>query len=102
MNKRGYSTGFAWIFALVSLFGLGILYIVFNQVFQSHLVPIITDQVNQSFISGAIDAGTLSSVLGGIDKYMAFFHAMPFILFFVIVIYMIIVAVRKEKESEFV
>lgn len=102
MNRRGYSTGFAWIFALVSLFGLGILYIVFNQVFQSYLVPVITDQVNQSFISGSIDAGTLSSVLGGIDKYMAFFHAMPFILFFVIVIYMIVVAVRKETESEFV
>ena len=100
-NKKGYSTGFAWIFALVSLFGLGIMYIVFNQVFTAHLVPIIKEQVNQSYSYGGIDNTTRAEVYAGIDKYMAFFHILPFILFFVIVIYMIVSAVRKERESEF-
>ena len=41
MNNKGYSVGFAWVFALVSLFGLGILFITFDQVFVGYLVPTI-------------------------------------------------------------
>ena len=48
MNKKGYSTGFTWVFALVTLFGLGILYITFNQVFVAHLVPQVKDMTNSS------------------------------------------------------
>ena len=96
-NKKAQSTGFAWIFGLVSLFGLGVMYIVFNQVFMSHLVPIIKDQVD----IGPADAATKLEVSAGIDRYMAYFHALPYILFFVVVIYMIVVAVRKERESQF-
>lgn len=98
-NKKGASTGFAWIFALVTLFGLGVLYIIFNQVFSVYLVPTIKAQVNNSAIP--IDPATVTEVNANIDKYMTFFNTMPFILFIVVVIFMIIVAVRKERESEF-
>ena len=98
-NKKGYSTGFSWIFGLITLFGLGILYIVFNQVFTAHLVPIIKEQVDSSYLP--IDNATRAEINAGIDKYMDFFHALPFVMFFVVVIYMIIAAVRKERESEF-
>jgi hypothetical protein len=96
-NRKGYSTGFAWIFGLVTLFGLGILYIVFNQVFLGYLVPTIKGQVNNS----AILPATQLEINAGIDKYMAFFHILPFVLFFVVIIYMIVVAIRKEREGEF-
>ena len=98
-NKKGYSTGFTWIFGLVSIFGIGVLYIVFNQVLEGHLVPTITEQVT----GGAFDipVGTQNTILGNIDKYMSFFHALPYILFFVIVIYMIVAAIRKEQESAY-
>lgn len=96
-NKKGYSTGFAWVFALVTLFGLGILYIVFNQVFTVYLVPTIKNQVNNT---ASIDAATQATVYAGIDKYMTFFNIMPFVLFFVVIIYMIVVAIRREREGE--
>lgn len=98
-NRKGYSVGFAWIFGLVTLFGLGVLYIVFNQVFVAYLVPVIKAQVNNSYLP--VDAATQAEVNGGIDKYMTFFHIMPFVLFFVVIIYMIVVAVRKEREGDY-
>lgn len=96
-GKKAYSTGFTWVFGLVTLFGLGIMYIVFNQVFTAHLVPVIKSQVNVS----SIDVATQATINSGIDKYMDFFHAMPFILFFIVVIYMLVAAIRKERESSF-
>lgn len=102
MNKKGYSTGFTWIFGLVTLFGLGILYITFAQVFDAHLVPVVKDMTSpESFIGQNIPLETSQTIHTNIDKYMAFFHSLPFVLFFVVVIYMIIAAVRKEGESEY-
>ena len=99
MNKKGYSTGFTWIFGLVSLFGLGILYIVFNQVLTTHLVPIIKDQMTSS---GTVDNATITEVNDGIDRYMIYFNILPFVLFFTVIVYMIIAAVRKEGEGGYV
>ena len=96
-KKRGYSTGFTWVFGLVTLFGLGVMYIVFNQVFVAHLVPVIKNQVNTTNIAFA----TQTQINGEIDKYMTFFHVLPFILFFIVVIYMIIAAIRKEREESY-
>lgn len=98
-NKRGYSTGFTWVFGLVMIFGIGLLYIIFNQVFIAYLVPTIKEQVNNTYIGIPLDQQ--EEINGNIDKYMSFFHTMPYILFFVIVIYMILAAVRKERESEY-
>jgi hypothetical protein len=98
-GRRGQSTGFAWIYALVTLFGLGVLYVVFNQVLTVQLVPIIKAQVNNSY--NPVDPATIQEVNAGIDKYMDYFHIMPFVLFFVVIIFMIVVAVRKEREGEF-
>ena len=94
-SKKAYSVGFSFVFALVSLFGLGVMYVVFSQVFKAHLVPIVKDMTNVT----TIDMATQTAVNAGIDKYMMFFDFLPFILFFVIVLYMIIVAIRKERED---
>jgi len=99
MNRRGYSTGFTWVFGLVTVFGLGLLYIVFSQVFSAHLVPTIKEQVNASYLD--IPPATVVEINSNIDKYMDFFNAMPFVLFGVVVIYMIVAAIRKERESEY-
>jgi len=98
MNKKGYSTGFTWVFGLITLFGIGLLYIVFNQVFVAQLVPTIKEQVNATGIN-EIDLATQQEINENIDKYMDFFHAMPFILFFVVVIYMLLASFRKEREE---
>lgn len=100
INKKGYSTGFTWVFGLVTLFGLGILYITFTQVFDAHLVPTIKDLTDNSTSIGAkIPIQTSQQIHSSIDKYMDFFHTLPFILFFIVVIYMLIAAWRKESES---
>ena len=99
MNKKGYSTGFTWVFGLITLFGLGIMYIVFSQVFTAHLVPTIKDMVNGSAGMTPIDQATQDEINGGIDKYMSYWNILPFVLFFIVVLYMIIAAIRKERES---
>lgn len=99
-NKKGYSTGFTWVFGLVILFGLGILYITFGQVFDAHLVPTVKDLTdNSTSIGSGIPTETSEKIHGNIDRYMDYFHTVPFIIFIVVVIYMIIAAVRKEGES---
>lgn len=98
-NKKAQSTGFAWVYGLIMLFGLGVMYIVFSQVFEGHLVPIMKNQANASQVYAMDNGATSNLIIGSIDKYMDFFHALPYILFFIIVIYMIVAAIRKEGES---
>lgn len=100
-TKKGYSTGFTWVFALVMLFGIGVMYIVFSQVFKAHLVPTIKNMVNGTTAPTSIDLATQAEINAGIDKYMQYFDDLPFILFFVVVIYMVIAAIRKEGETGF-
>lgn len=90
------STAFSWIFGLLTLFGLGVLFIVFSQVFTVHLIPEISAQIDNST---TIDAATKTETKAGIDKYMDFFNTMPYILFFVVVTYMVVAAIRREGES---
>jgi hypothetical protein len=65
-------------------------------VFLGYLVPTIKTQVNVSNIAPA----TQLQINDGIDKYMSFFHILPFVIFFVVIVYMIVVAIRKEREGE--
>ncbi len=96
-NKSGFSVGFSWVFGIVSLFGLGVMYIVFNQVFMGHLVPTIKNMANDS--TSGIDAATVLLINSNIDKYMTFFHTLPYVLVFVIILYMVVAAIRKEGEG---
>ena len=99
-NKKGYSTGFTWVFGIVTLFGLGILYITFAQVFDAHLVPTIKDLTDNSTAIGQnIPENTSIKIHADIDKYMSFFHTLPFILFFLVIIYMFMAAFRKEQDG---
>ena len=100
-NKKGYSTGFTWVFGLLTIFGLGLLYIVFNEVLTAYYVPVIKAQVNTTYpMMNPIDNVTKAEIYSNIDRYMAFFNTMPYVLFFVVVVYMILAAVRKEREGE--
>lgn len=90
------STAYAWVFGLATLFGLGVLFIVFSQVFTAELAPTIKAQIDNST---TIDAATKAEAKGGIDKYLTFFNTVPFILFFIVLVYMFVAAIRKEGES---
>lgn len=102
INKKAYSIGFTWVFGLVTIFGLGLLYITFNQVFEAHLVPTIKDMTDNSTELGSkIPGETSVTIHNAIDRYMNFFHLMPFILFLMVVLYMFIASIQKEREQQF-
>jgi len=100
-SKKAQSTGFAWVYGLVMLFGIGVMFITFDQVFMGHLVPTIKNMVNGTTSGIAIDAGVQAEINSNIDKYMDYWHAIPFLLFFVVIIFWIISAIRKEREGEY-
>lgn len=89
------STAFAWTYGLLTLFGLGVLFIVFSQVFTVELVPEIKGNIDNS----DIDDATKTDVDERIDNYMNFFNTMPFILFIVVIVFMFVAAIRREGET---
>ena len=97
MNKKGQSTGWTFIFTLVTLFGIGVIFIVFSEVFSAYLVPTIKNQVNST--EANIPYATQVEVNSNIDKYMQFFNILPFILFGAAVVYLFISVLRKEGDS---
>ncbi len=96
-NRKAQSTGFAWVLGLVLIFGLGVMYVIFNQTFTAYLVPTAKNLVNVTTIPSA----TQALINADIDKYMAFWNALPYIMFFVIIIFMIIAGIRREGETEY-
>ena len=97
-NKKGQGVAFAWVFGLITLFTLGVIFVVFDQIFLGYLNPIIINQVNTSTV--AIDEGTKQQIYGGINNNMTMWHILPIILFLVVVVYMIVVSIRRERQDE--
>lgn len=98
--KVNMSAGYAWIFGIVSLFAIGLLYMIFLQVYQAHFIPVIENQLNTTYATGTMTHDSYTSVLDGINGYMTAFKIVPFVLFLCIVVFMIVAAWRKDTESE--
>ena len=97
-NKKAYSTGFSWLFGLFGIFALGLMFLIFNQVFTVYLNPVIKTMTNESTdindtVKGEIDQG--------INKWMSFFRLTPFVIFFMVIFYVIVSAIRHEKEGQY-
>jgi len=91
-----------WIFGLTSLFGVGVLYILFEMVFFAKLFPVFRGIVNNDMGSAIlIDNSTQIVINAAYDQYLIFFRLIPFILFLVIVIYLFVISFRREEESEY-
>ena len=95
-NKKG--AAWIWVYGLAFLFALGLLYIIFLYVFEGHLIPTIGGIVNDSNI---IEDSTKTEINAGINKYMIFFKTMPFVLFFVVIIYMIASTIFKQSGGNY-
>ena len=101
MNKKGQSTGFAWVSGLVLLFTLGILFIIFSQVFSAYLIPVLKDQANTTALR-AVDGGNATLTVNyEIDKAMDFWNFMPFVFLFIIIIFVIVAAIRKDQQGQY-
>ena len=93
------SSGFGWFKALIVLFVLGVLYILFNQVVTINLRPVAQGIINDS-IGVTINQSVADELTSEGDKAMAFLHVIPFIIFFIVVLYVIMVWVRAGRKNE--
>lgn len=95
MNKNG--TAYTLVYGLVFLAALGILYTIFLYVFEGQLQPTIEETVNRTIT----DATLRQSVIDGVDKYITYFKIMPYVLFFVTIIYMIASSIYKGAGGQY-
>ena len=97
LKRSKKAEAWAWVYGLAFLFALGILYTVFLYVFEGHLVPTILTVTNQT-VTSEYDRMEIQT---GIAKYMSFFKMMPFVLFFVVVLYMILTTIYKQSGGQY-
>lgn len=95
MDNKGQSTGFALIIGLIMLFLLGIGFVVFDQVLEVHITPVSENLLNNS---PYLNDTEVNDIKADNDKYMSFWASMPFILVFLVIIYMVVTSFRKGDE----
>jgi hypothetical protein len=96
MDKKGQSSGFAWIIGLIFLFALGLGFVIFNQVMTTHIEPMSNDLITASPYLNSTEVAELEASNA---KYMAFWHSLPFIIVFLIAIYFIATSFRKGDQK---
>lgn len=92
MDNKGQASGFAWIIALLFLFILGLGFIVMNQTLEIHVLPTANDLINDS---PYLNSTEKEDVKDDNDKYMAYWKTMPYIITFILVLFVIVTAYRK-------
>lgn len=92
MDKRAQSTGFSLILGIIFLFLIGLGYVVFNQVMTNEISPISNELINNS---PYVNETQYEELTGKNDKYLAFWHTMPFIIVILIAIFLITTSFRK-------
>jgi len=93
------SSGFGWFKALIVLFVLGLVYILFNQVVTIYVLPESITLINES-IGDTINQSVADDLFSENDKAMAFFYVIPFIIFFIVILYIIMIWVRAGRTNE--
>lgn len=91
INNKKAGTGKEWIYALSILFALSVLYLLFNSIFNYHLAP--------TFIGLMPDTEAGQQGIEGIQQYLTYFKFIPLLIFGSIIIYFIILTVRKEPTE---
>lgn len=85
-------TGRQWIFGLVFVFILCIMAVI--------MIPVVDDMVKPALISASTLTGPeLDLYEFQVNKVMFFMKMTPFILLFVVVVFMILSVVRKESNQ---
>jgi len=100
MNKKGQGfMGRIIIFGIASIFGVGILhYFVVEYGIIGNLLPILTDYIQSSTITASVQAQIFSNY----NKIKFFLRLMPYVLWFVLMLYWIVSAFRRETEESYV
>ena len=86
-NKKG-NIGREWMFALAFIFALSVLYLTFNVVYETHLAPV--------FIENLPDNDVGDQAEEGIIFWLYIWKFFPYILLGLVLIYMLLLSIRKE------
>jgi len=86
-NKKG-NIGKEWMFALALIFGISIIYLLFNTIFNTHLAP--------AFIDALPDTTVGQDAEDGILFWLYMWKFIPYLLLGGILIYMLLLSIRKE------
>ena len=89
------------LMAFVMLFGVFILHMSFALVLNSYLVPALLPVVTDDSIGVTVDAATQASVVSGFDFILRMLNLMPYVIYFTIIIYMVVLSIRKEPDSQY-
>jgi len=96
MNKKGQSSGFTYIVALLVLGVLAILFMVFNQAIGEYILPLSKTMVNASpYLNATENADTLSFI----DKGSFFWDIIPIVFFLLIMVYVVVNTMIKNKDE---
>lgn len=95
MDKKGQSTGFSLILGIIFLFLIGLGYVVFNQVMTNEISPVSNNLINNS---PYVNDTMYDELTDKNDKYLAFWHTMPFIVVVLIAIFLITTSFRKGDD----
>lgn len=92
---EGFGLAKAFVYLLVSFFAVGVLFVTFHYVFASALMPVLEAQVQAS----TIDAVDKTTVINNMSFVYDIFRSVPIVLFIVGIIWLILVASRRETEN---
>jgi len=97
-NKKGQTVGDSLLYALVTLFGLGLLqYFAIEIAVVGNLMPSFKNYIIASTISPAVQ----TTILSNYDHIIFFLRAMPFILFVLVIIFLAVRVFKTERESTY-
>ena len=91
MNARAQTPGFSLIVGLVLVFVIGIMFIVFNQAYQTELIPVAQNLIGND---STFDNATKQDSLDGIDRYNSYWKFIPVFVFIMIMGFIILNAIR--------
>jgi hypothetical protein len=86
-----------FIFVLTSLCGVGLLMLIFWGVFQSYLIPTFSNIATNSTMLNATESASVVSNIQGVGNFVKLGLVA---LFFIIIIFGIAAAFRKEPSEE--
>jgi hypothetical protein len=91
-RRNNNDTGNQWIFGLAFSFILVIMSVV--------LIPVVDDYVRPSLISASTLTGaSLAEYIDNVNFVMTMVKFTPFILSFVVVVFLILTVTRKERQE---
>ena len=84
--------GLKWLYLIIILFVAGLAFLMLNFVMTDYLVPTAQSLINTSVTNSTIATSSLTQI----DKWTSFWDFIPWILLFLGIVFVVILALKKE------